>query len=262
MEMVKDVKDGNVDIRFYKDRIVIEEYSQNILCKFCKIVIKKKLLMYYYCDPALLGDNGEGCVSVVVNISGFVNSIKADKKRQTEIEIFRSDDGKCAICFSHHRSGISIDRIVGTYELMTTGGGIVEDPYDEVYANLEPNCILDGAGLNDNLSSFKTNKQGHTLFSLKESGKITLSSSGSAHLVLAELMSNPNYPFIDTDTREENNYQISFAHQDILQLTKIAKLGPYNVIRVYMALDFPLLFQTRLLNYGTFSIWYTGKNFV
>lgn len=263
IEMVREVKDGDgdVEIRFYKDKFLIEDFSQNG-CKFCKIAIKKKDLYHYSFNA-----EGELYLSAIVNITEFMTCIKADKKRSAVFEIYCSrNTSTCAICFSRDRSCSSMDRITGRYEMMHDFTDRIDDPYKLVYSNLEANSILDEKELSENLNIFKTNKQACVSFSLMDSGRIKLEAKNQSRSTIADLRVNPNYPFSEQEesslwTVIENVYEILLSHDDILQLCKIVKLGSYNVIRIYMSIDYPLLFHTKLLNYGTFSIWYKDKNF-
>lgn len=261
LEMVEDVKDGDVEIRFYKDRFIIEEFSDDER-KFCNVVIKKKDLHHYKYDPFIPEGSNERpeCFSVSVNTHNFVNAMKCDKKQKVVIEVFCSKTSmSCAICFCRDRSGDSMDPINGTFDFNCGTESRIEDPFEIVYKELEPNSVLNEKEIVDNLALFKSKKPIYVKFSLLESGTIKLTSMEGNRPTIAHLPPNPNFPETEDDEIPENDYEISLAYADIVGLMKISKLGQYNIIKVYMTLDYPLLIKTRLLNYGTFSIWYSGN---
>ena len=268
IEMVEDIRDGDMEIRFFPDRIVIEEFSKDER-KFCKISIKKKDLYTYRYSPFVLNDDEDlpECFSVTVNTNEFVESIKCDKKQKVLFEVFCSTSStNCAICFSRDRAGDSMDRINGRYDFYCGVESRTEDPFQAVYKSMEPNSILNEKALGENLTLFKYKKPVYAIFSLTDRGTIEISSTNGSRATAVELPPNLNYVAEnehivnenDKGSYVENAYEISLQYKDIVELGKIVKLGPNNVIKIYMSLDYPLVIRTRLLNYGIFTIWYTN----
>jgi hypothetical protein len=150
-----------------------------------------------------------------------------------------------------------MDRIDGTFDFHCGKESRIEDPFEVVYKDLEPNSVMTEKEFVDNLALFKSRKPIEVKFLLLESGTINLTSMGSEGTTIANLPPNPNF-LLDVDGQDgpENDYEIRLPYVDVANLMKISKLGQYNVIKIYVTLDYPLLIKTRLLNYGTFSIWY------
>lgn len=271
---------SEMSIIFYPDKIIINEASSN-QSKMVKVVILTDEILCYNYDVR----DHDGILlpsyEVKQRTYDLYESIKIDGKKEglmffvqvnpmdlsnQGIRILRSKSFESVFIVNSINSGTNIDRL--------------EDHYESFYLKKGPNCKMSIADFNSSLKSSKLKKFEMTEIVRSADGSIIIQSQeiGQSRQYASRLGTGIFNQYesaqpVETSSREVINngwmqltidnscaHTIVVNHETIILMMKISKLSNLGMVKIYLELNHPLVLVTKIGNYGTCILSFSGDN--
>lgn len=265
LEILKSIFAKSLTIDFYKDRLIIRHSAEDKR-SHCKIEIEKSKLFFYSFTPFEVDGVTPVRLSVTVEADSFMQSVKNEKKQDSCFSVLCSyNTVSSIIVFSQERSGSVVEDQPSIYSFCFEEEVDLDDPYANVYCDYDENSTLTEKDIESNIGRYKTVSCQSVNARLKETGVINLSArtrtGKDVRIDLPSLYATTEQEETTGGGKAEaaqDDYLINLRGKDLDLILKLKKLGTSNVIRIYMSMDYPLLFHTLISNFGTFILWFVN----
>lgn len=247
LRIVSTMVKETAQIQFYSSGIIVEVLEENAKAK---IEIHKSDMHHYVFNNNPKTGAAVECYCVDVDLEELAKKLKSDKKACIILSVYMKKTSKMVdVCITQENQNYCVN----------LDGKMSYDPYDnpgdifkENYENDSAVSIFDNATLKTLFTKFK-GKDYHSIeFCYRDGFPVTASSK--CQNVTITLPHPEKDRYLQSDTEDERETKLVITQDNICQILGILKLGLSNTIKVYLKHDAPLIFRSKISNYGVFEL--------